>query len=171
MKEIVFNEDNLTDKDINEEVTRVKALIINSNDEIMLGYSNKTYQFPGGHLEDGEDLNDGLIREIREETGIDIKDYSLYPFQKTTYLTKNYRNTGLNRKNNIYYFIVNTDEKENKDNMNLDAGEIEGNYTVKTIPLIDVEKTLIDSIPDNPINEIIVKEMLEVIKEYRKLAV
>ena len=74
MKEIVFNEDNLTDKDINEEVTRVKALIINSNDEIMLGYSNKTYQFPGGHLEDGETFIECLKREVMEETGILIDD-------------------------------------------------------------------------------------------------
>ena len=169
MKKIIFNEDNLTDKDIDEVVTRVKALIINSNNEIMLGYSNKTYQFPGGHLGDGEDLNDGLIREIREETGIDIKDYNLYPFQKITYLTKNYRNTGFNRKNNIYYFVVNTDEKENKDNISLDDGEIKGNYTVKTIPLNNLEKILIDSIPDNPINKIIVKEMLTVLKEYKKV--
>ena len=169
MKELIFNKDNLNDDDIHEVVTRVKALIINSKNEIMLGYCNKTYQFPGGHLENGEDLNQALIREIREETGIEIKDNNLFPFQKITHLSKNYRNTGLNRKNDIYYFVVNTDEKANKDNMNLDKGEIEGNYTVKEIPLINLEKILIDSIPDNPINKIIVEEMLEVIKEYEKI--
>ena len=33
----------------------------------------------------------------------------------------------------------------------------------------EVEKILIDSIPDNPINEIIVEEMLDIIKEYNKV--
>ena len=31
------------------------------------------YTFPGGHLEDGETLEEGVIREIKEEFGIDVK--------------------------------------------------------------------------------------------------
>jgi len=31
------------------------------------------YTFPGGGLEDGESLEEGVIREIKEEFGIDIK--------------------------------------------------------------------------------------------------
>ena len=38
---------------------------------------NKEYQeyytFPGGHLEEGETLEEGVIREIKEEFGIDVK--------------------------------------------------------------------------------------------------
>ncbi len=48
MKEVLYNYNNLTLEDIDETVTRTKGLIINSNNEITLGYSNKTYQFPGG---------------------------------------------------------------------------------------------------------------------------
>ncbi len=55
-------------------------------------------------------------------------------------------------------------------NAKLDDGEREGNYTAKTIPLKDVEQILIDSIPDNPINEVIVEEMLDIFKEYKKLS-
>lgn len=43
MKEIIYNHDNLKETDIDETVIRVKALIINSNNEIMLGYAHKTY--------------------------------------------------------------------------------------------------------------------------------
>jgi hypothetical protein len=56
MKEIIYSVDNLCFEDNDEEVVRTKALIINSNNEVILGYSHKTYQFPGGHLEDDETL-------------------------------------------------------------------------------------------------------------------
>lgn len=72
MKEIIYNENNLKDSDINKVVKRAKALIINSNDEILLGYGDRNYQLPGGHLEDNETYDECLFREIKEETGINI---------------------------------------------------------------------------------------------------
>lgn len=168
MKEIIHNPDNLTKADIDEVVIRVKALIINSKNEITLGYCFKTYQFPGGHLETGEELDDGLIREVREETGIELKKPIPEPFQKTTYYTKNYRGTNKNRENDIYYYIIRTDEVFNMDNTSLDPGETDGNYQCVLIPMDKVDEVLINSIPDNPINEVIAGEMLQVLKEYRE---
>ena len=49
----------------------------------------------------------------------------------------------------------------------LDESEIEGNYNVKMFELSDVEKVLIDSIPLNVINQLIVEEMLDVLNEYK----
>lgn len=169
MKEVIFNYDNLTKKDIDEVVARAKALIINDKDEIILGYSNKTYQFPGGHLEKGENINECLIREIKEETGIEIYDYEITPFEKITYYNKNYHNTNKNRQNDIYFYILKTNKKINIENSSLDEGEKKGGYIAKIIPLKDVEQILIDSIKDNPINKVIVEEMLEVLKEYYKI--
>ena len=168
MKEVIYNEEKLTDKNIDETVVRLKALIINSKDEILLGYAHKTYQFPGGHLEENETLEEGLKREVQEETGIVIKEKNLKPFEKITYYTSNYRNTGLNRKNEIYYYIIKTDEEVNINNMNLDNWEKEGNYVIKKVSLNDIENLLISGLKDNSINEIIVKEMLEVINEYKR---
>ena len=58
MKTIIINDDNLMDQDVEEVVTRTKGLIINSDNEINLVYSHLTYQFPGGHLIEGESLGD-----------------------------------------------------------------------------------------------------------------
>lgn len=168
MKQIVFNHDNLKDSDIDEVVVRTKGLIINDKDEITLGYSHKTYQFPGGHLEYGESLDECLKREIKEETGIELEDVKLNPFVKIIYYTKNYRECGKNRKNEIYYFIIKTNKVFNMDEANLDEWEQAGNYIVKVIPLKNVKKVLLDSIPDNPMNEIIVEEMLTVLDEYER---
>ena len=129
MREILYNPDNLKKEDIDEVVVRVKALMINSNNEITLGYAHKTYQFPGGHIEQGETLEEGLIRAIKEETGIKLNGNIPSPFQKTTYYTKNYRDSGLNRENDIYYYVIETDQVFDMSNTCLDQHEIDGNYT------------------------------------------
>ena len=168
MKTIIFNHDHLDDSDISEIVVRTKALLINDKEEIILGYSDKTYQFPGGHLEESETLEQCLIREIKEETGIELKEIKEKPFVKIVYYSKNYRSSGKNRKNEIYYYVIKTNEKYNLYNISLDEWEKEGNFTIKVIPIKDLDQILIDSILDNSINKIIVEEMLTVLKEYRR---
>ena len=73
-------------------------------------------------------------------------------------------------KNDIYYYVIKTNAQFDINKAKLDDGEKEGNFTAKTIPLENVEKILIDSIPDNPINKIIVEEMLDIFKEYKKIS-
>ena len=67
--ERIYNYDNLKLEEINEKTTRARAILINSNNEILMCYSNglQHYEFPGGHLEKNETLEDGLKREIKEE--------------------------------------------------------------------------------------------------------
>ena len=67
MKELILNEDKLKDKEIDDYVTRVKAIIVNDKKELLLGFSYNDYQFPGGHLEKEEEPVKGLIRELKEE--------------------------------------------------------------------------------------------------------
>ena len=55
MMEIIKNKHKLQENDITEVVKRVKILLINSNNEILLGYSHNDYQFPGGHVEANEE--------------------------------------------------------------------------------------------------------------------
>lgn len=162
MEKLVFNDDNLKDEDMDELVIRTKAIIINDNNEILLGYCNKTYQLVGGHLEDGETIQECLKREVLEESGIDIDTSNLEPDAKTEYYTKNYHNSGLNRKNEIYYFIVRANLEPDISKMNLDEYEIEGNYTVKKVPLTEVRKVFSDTIKDNHMNEVIYSELLTI---------
>ena len=99
----------------------------------------------------------------------DIIDGELIPFFKIVYYTKNYHNTGKNRENDIYFYVIKTDAEFDMNKANLDEGERHGGYVAKTLPLEGIEKVLMDSIPDNKINEVIVNEMLEVIKEYKEV--
>ena len=166
MKEIFFNTDNLIKEQIDEEVIRVKALIINSKGEILLGYSHNVYQFPGGHLDEGESLNNCLKREIKEETGMDISLEDLEPFMLIKYYSKNYFNRGKNRCNKIYYFIVNTDKEINLYETNYTKEEKEGNYELRYIKLNNLEDTLIDNCNKYIKSRTITYEMLQVINEF-----
>lgn len=58
--------------------------IILDNDNILLLYTEKyqDYTLPGGGIDEGESLHQGLIRELQEETGAtnirNIRDFGLY---------------------------------------------------------------------------------------------
>lgn len=51
-------------------------IIVNPEGKILIGKRNNShaphYSIPGGHLELGENFEDGAIREIKEETNLDI---------------------------------------------------------------------------------------------------
>lgn len=59
---------------------RVTGILI-ENDSILLLDQNveesRSWSLPGGTLEEGETLERGLIREMREETGLDVKVHDL----------------------------------------------------------------------------------------------
>ena len=64
----------------------VVAAIIKHNDKILcvqrgenkLSYISKKYEFPGGKIEQGETLEETVIREIEEELKMTIKTESRY---------------------------------------------------------------------------------------------
>ena len=66
----------------------VGALIVNADDEVLLIRSHKwrgRYVMPGGHIELGETMEEALRREIREETGLEIRDLAFIGFQEFIY--------------------------------------------------------------------------------------
>jgi 8-oxo-dGTP diphosphatase len=62
----------------------VGALFINSDSKVLLGLRSPSkntwprhWDTIGGHVEDGESLNDALIREIQEEVGVTATQFTL----------------------------------------------------------------------------------------------
>tara|TARA_B000000460_G_C21471124_1_gene372648 strand:- start:588 stop:1037 length:450 start_codon:yes stop_codon:yes gene_type:complete len=64
----------------------VGALILNNQNKILLVKSHKwinsKYSVPGGHVEIGESLSSAIIREVKEETGLDILPKRLFMIQE-----------------------------------------------------------------------------------------
>ena len=110
MKQLITNKYNLTDSDMTEVVKRVKVLLVNSNNDVLLGYSHNNYQFPGGHVEENETLVQAVNREVLEETGIELNITNIEPFACAIGYYKDWPAEGKNRKIEIYYYEVNADE-------------------------------------------------------------
>ena len=167
MKEIIYNKDNIKESSIDETVIRLKAIIINNKSEILLGKCYNTYQFPGGHLNPKEDLTTGLIREVKEETGIELSNIPT-PFALIKNYSKNYRNTGKNRLNLIYYYYFNGSYMPDVTKTNLDIYEMKGNYHTEYISLESFEETINKTITLDPINPIMYHEMCLIIDLLKK---
>lgn len=168
MKEILYNYDLLDPKEITETVIRMKVLLF-YEENLLLGNENHIFQFPGGHLENGETFEECLKREILEETGIEIQTEEIEkPFLKITYLNKDWPEKGKNRKSEIYYYAIKTKKQPDLSKTCYTEHEKEGNFTIEQIPFVSVIERIKENIPKNKLNETIAPDMIEAITEYQK---
>ena len=167
---IIDNKGHLKRDELTDKTIRVKALIINSNKEILLGFSFNTYQFPGGHIEPGEELEIGLKRELLEELGVEVDTTNLKPFLLYEHLDRDYPSKDNNRLSQIYYYIINADIEPDIGNTSLTIEEKIGDYEVRKIPLEHVEEVLRSNSTIDQKTNIIAREMLSVINEYKKIS-
>jgi nucleoside triphosphatase len=66
----------------------VGALVVNDKHEVLLVRSPKwgtKYTVPGGHIELGERAEDAIVREVKEETGLDSVPEELLIVQQAIY--------------------------------------------------------------------------------------
>tara|TARA_Y100000310_G_scaffold342757_1_gene447295 strand:+ start:1969 stop:2394 length:426 start_codon:yes stop_codon:yes gene_type:complete len=69
----------------------VGAFILNDNNEILLINSPKwsnQYTVPGGHIEIGETIAETVIRETKEEVGIDVEFVKVFNHQENIFDSK-----------------------------------------------------------------------------------
>lgn len=167
LKQIITNKHNLTDADMTEVVKRVKVLLVNSNNEVLLGYSHNNYQFPGGHVEENETLIQTVNREVLEETGMDLGVENIEPFACAIGYYKDWPAEGKNRKIEIYYYEIKTDEKPNLENTEYTENEKDGNFELRYIPLTNIEEELRKNAEEYGDKKGIAREMIELFGVYK----
>lgn len=168
MKQIFINDNNLTESDIEYSVIRVKGMLVNSSNEILIAHNNGTYQFPGGHKEDDESLEVTLIREIKEETGIDI-NLDNGPFMQIVTYDADYFGTGKKVCNKIYYFVINTDEYPNYNETHYDELECQTEFNLFYVGVKELSNFLSDAVSKGELDPNICNEMKLVIEEYNRV--
>ena len=142
MIEIINNVNNLREEEMTDFVKKLKLLLVNSKGELLLGYSQNEYQFPGGTQESGETLIDTVNRELKEETGIELNLTFLEPFACNIGYYRDWPLIGRNKKVEIYYYEIKTDKEPNLDKINLTENEKNGNFELRYVPLSTVEDEL-----------------------------
>lgn len=169
MKQILYNNDNLSENEINRIVRRAKAIIINYNDEILFAHTQANYFFVGGRVEDNETFEEGLVREIKEETGIDIELKKTEPFCTITYMNKDYPSVGVNTKSIANYYIIKCDIKPNLSEVKLTEEEKYCNFELEYINKENVLKELNNHF-EKCTKKNVVRDTITVVKEYLKLS-
>ena len=152
--------------DYQKMVRRVKALIVSSNNKILLVNSYQDYQFPGGHMENNETYSEALKRELLEETGIDFNiEKDIEPVLKLYRYYEEYHETKENTLLEINYFIIRSDKYIDIDNLNLTKEEENGDFSLTYISLFEFKRLLEENIMINNDKYGISEEMFEVFEK------
>ena len=149
--------------DYQKMVKRVKALIVSSDNKILLVNNYQDYQFPGGHMENNETYSAALKRELLEETGIDFNiEKDIEPVLKLYRYYEGYHETKENTLLEINYFIIRSDKYIDIDNLNLTKEEENGDFSLTYISLFEFKRLLEENIMINNDKYGISEEMFEV---------
>jgi len=65
-----------------ELVTSAFGLVFSDHGFLMTNLRNRGWDIPGGHVKAGEDAKAAMIREVREETGIEVTPIGIFGYQR-----------------------------------------------------------------------------------------
>ena len=89
METVILNENNLLDSNVDIFEDKVRALI-NVDDKILVCDYNDVFLLPGGKIDKDEDNITALIRELKEEIGINYIQDELRPLFELIYYQFDY---------------------------------------------------------------------------------
>jgi len=110
-----------SDDEVPNEDTEITAKVcLHRNSMILLLKNEKGWDLPGGHLKKGEGVEDGLRREVYEETGLNIEDIEMVnsPTGKKRFFCASFMTDDVHLSNeHSEYKFFHIDEIENLDNL------------------------------------------------------
>ena len=160
----------------NNDGSAVIIMPVTTNNEILTVVEPRVFTketvgigLPAGYIENGEYPQDSALRELREETGMTLKNSNITPFARALGYYKDWPEKGKNRKIEIYYYEIKTDEKPDLKNTAYTEHEKDGKFELRFIPLSAVEEELKKNAADYGDKKGITKEMLELFSIYKKM--
>lgn len=169
---IIINEDNLKNEEIHDFNLKARAILIDESNRILIANYAKIILLPGGSIEKGETILEGIKRELKEEIGIVYEDEELEPIITINYYQNNYPKRDGTLKNRLvqtHYFLA--DYKSTNDKkQDLTESESKGNFKLELVALQDLETIILENENDNPRNIYFQKELLKVIDTYKNIS-
>jgi len=126
----------------------VGAVILNSDNKVLICRSTKwngKYVIPGGHIELGEKMEEALIREVKEETALEIYDIELLSLKESIYD----KNFGKKRHFIFIDYLCRTDSDIVKLNDEFDSYEWISLKELDDYNLGNFVKALLEELRDN----------------------
>lgn len=145
-----------------------RAIITDNEGKILIGNYGGVYLLPGGSIDTGENPNDTILRELREETGLEFQQ--LEPFAKIRYFQNRYptrEGRTINRLLITYYYIG-IEKDAIKHDRKLTEKEIKDGFELKYYSVEEIGRMLEQNRTENPRNEYFNKEIKTIIEQYKK---
>ena len=126
-----------------------------------------SWSWIGGHADGEEDLASVALRELKEETGIELDISSIEPFAVAIGYYKDWPELGRNKKVEIYYYEIKMAQEPDIDKMELTEDEKAANVELRYVSLDNMDDVLDKNILEYGDNSGIAKEMKKVLDIYR----
>ena len=145
-----------------------RAIITNNEGKILIANYGGVYLLPGGSIEYGENPGDTIIRELREETGLELQ--RLDPFAKIRYFQNSYpaRDGRTIDRLLITYYYIGREKDAIKHDRKLTEKEIKDGFELKYYSVDEIERALEQNETQNPRNKYFNKEIKTIIEQYKK---
>lgn len=167
---VEFNDDNLTPDEIDKTTTKVRAFIYNPiTDAAIIVHYAGLYMLPGGKVDYFETNREALIREIKEETGIQIKPEEITPYLVINSYDKNYydRKDGtINRHTKTTFYKIITTASIDDRKKQLTESEIAKKHKVAYVPLHNMKNIVESNDTTNSKRKQFDREILLAINEF-----
>lgn len=170
-KEIIINEGNLQSDEVNDRKQKSRLIVINNNNQILLQNYDGVFMLPGGKIDKEETIVSGLVREIREETGllinsneikslVTIKNYARdYPRRDSSYK--------INKLVETSYFYLRCNSNISKGQSDLTLSEKNYNLTTQFVDIDRIPTLIINNDSTNPRKKFYDEELLKVLDEIK----
>ena len=167
--ELVINDDNLQFDKVQEFSSKVRAILVDEHNKILVANYGDVILLPGGKVDAGETESEAITRELTEELGHDYNAKELDFFATLNYYQKNYpKRDGIfkNRLVQTHYFIGPYKDIK-KDLQKLTEKEIRDKLTLELVSLGDLENMILNNENNNPRNKYFQIELLTILSSYK----
>lgn len=166
--ELIINDDNLDLKKIQELNSKVRALIIDENNNILIANYGNTILLPGGSIDPDETIENAILRELKEETGVEYSIDELTYLNTLKYYQKDYpkRDGSLQSRLIATHYFVGKYKGIRK--QSLTEKEQKDNFRLELFPIDKLEELILNNQTNNPRNMYFVKELITILKYYKQ---